>query len=198
MGIDYNVFMPQFFLTGFLYCFPFDMVVRIWDCFWLRRFDFLYAVTLGLFKVTQSVIQSFDIDKLMDFLRFREGTRPLDFDIDQLLSASLHVYEKLRPNVLRAWESEAMDELVSKRKVLTDGPVELSSSQSHQGTFKRQRSPRQMMRRGLSSFTHHASSQGEVRRVDNNATKAVRKTRKTRKKSQRPTPSTPGEESKAE
>ena len=158
------------------------MVVRLWDCFWLRRFDFLYAVTLGLFKVTQSVIQGFDIDTLMDFLRFREGSRPLDFDIDQLLSASIHVFEKLKPTVLRAWEAEAMDELVSKRQVLTDGPAELSSTQSHQGTFKRQRSPRNMMRRGISSFTHHSSSAGEVRRVDNNSTKIVRKTRKTRKK----------------
>jgi hypothetical protein len=48
-------YYTQFFITGFLYNLPFNMAVRVWDSFWLRKFDFFYAVTLAIFKLTKGM-----------------------------------------------------------------------------------------------------------------------------------------------
>ena len=163
VGIDFNSFVPQFFLTGFLYCFPFDMVVRIWDSFWLRRFDFLYSVTLGLFKITSGVIQTFDIEMLMNFLRFREGTRKLDFDIEQLIEASISIYEKLKPAQLRAWENTALEEILSKRNlVVGETPSNTLTHSVTSGSLSRSAS-RVATRRRPMSMTHCNSNPDVVR-----------------------------------
>ena len=45
------LFVPHFFITGFMYSLPFGIALRIWDSFLSRDFDFLYAVALAIFKV---------------------------------------------------------------------------------------------------------------------------------------------------
>lgn len=50
-GIPVQTFATQFFLSGFMYNLPFDTAVRIWDSFWLRQFDFIFAVGIAIMKL---------------------------------------------------------------------------------------------------------------------------------------------------
>jgi hypothetical protein len=54
-NISKAMFVPQFFITGFMYSLPFGLALRIWDSFLSRDFDFLYAVALALFKVYEGI-----------------------------------------------------------------------------------------------------------------------------------------------
>lgn len=36
-----------------MYNLPFEMAARVWDAFWLRKFEFLYAVGLGIMKISK-------------------------------------------------------------------------------------------------------------------------------------------------
>lgn len=93
------------------------MVVRIWDSFWLRGFPFLYCVALSIFKVTQDVIVTFDMDELMGFLKFKDGPKPLYFDTEQLLSCALHLFTKIKPTEIREYENAAKEQFQDKLAV---------------------------------------------------------------------------------
>lgn len=56
--IPMSAFATQFFITGFLYNLPFNMAVRVWDSFWLRGYDYWYAVALSIFKNSQGTFLS--------------------------------------------------------------------------------------------------------------------------------------------
>merc|ERR1712000_120430 len=84
-------FGPQFFITGFLYTLPFEMAVRVWDCFWLLGYDYFYAVALAIFKITQDRTLSMSMEQLMLFLSFKRGKKGLTFDVDQLISTSINL-----------------------------------------------------------------------------------------------------------
>jgi len=159
-GIPPITYVPQFFMTGFLYNLPFDVVVRIWDSFWLRRFDFFYAVAVSIFKISQPVILKFEMEEMMNFLKFRDGDRPIDFTAEQLVDTAVHVFQKFKPQQLRQWEMEAR-ELITGKKM----------EQKQQANRKATGSLRQAVKRAPRSFTHAASEELNLR-------KHTRKTRK--------------------
>lgn len=170
-------------MTGFLYSFPFDMVVRIWDSFWLRRFDFFYAVTVGVFKITESITISLEMEQMMDFLKFRDGTRGLDFEVDQLIAASIHIFGKFKQSQLRQWELEARESISGKKQV--DLAKRKENNHSLRLTNITQkgtdvvRTPRKFVKKFSSSITH-SSSENPAELNDISVSKpASRKTRKT-------------------
>lgn len=170
MGIPSITYVPQFFMTGFLYSLPFDMVVRIWDSFWLRRFDYFYAVATSIFKITQPVVLQLEMDQVMLFLKFKDGGRELDFDVEQLIEGSTTLFSKLKPLQLREWEREARENIV--------GVKETTSNVS-----KPKKSPRGLVKKFSSSITHSATPR--TKPDSNSASESVSihkpNTRKTRK-----------------
>ena len=170
MGIPSITYVPQFFMTGFLYSFPFDMVVRIWDSFWLRRFDFFYAVAVSVFKITQSITLSLEMDQMMMFLKFKDGGRE-DFDTEQLILAASVMFSKFKPSLLRAYENEAREIITGVKNV----PTILEKPKN-----------RNIVKKFSSSITHAATPRGRAQTADSgdpniaiNKPSTARKTRKT-------------------
>ena len=90
------------------------MVVRIWDCFWLRGLSFFYLVALSIFKITQEITLQYDMEEFMIFLKFKDSQKPLDFDCEQLLTCSIGYFNKIKPYQIREIENEAK-ELIRKK-----------------------------------------------------------------------------------
>mmetsp|Transcript_21006 Transcript_21006/g.26572 ORF Transcript_21006/g.26572 Transcript_21006/m.26572 type:complete len:256 (+) Transcript_21006:1710-2477(+) len=175
-GIPSISYVPQFFMTGFLYNFPFDMVVRIWDSFWLRRFDFFYAVAVGVFKITQSITVKFEMEQMMEFLKFRDGPRELDFTIEQLIAGSIHMFNKMKPSQIRLWENEAR-ETIEGAKRQTNPNLTLNTSQARPSDSGH-RSPRKFVKKFSSSLTHQSTELQDISIHKPH----MRKTRKNRRK----------------
>ena len=50
-GLHPSMFATEWFLTLFCRSFPFDLVTRVWDIFWLEGFKIVYRVAIALLKV---------------------------------------------------------------------------------------------------------------------------------------------------
>jgi len=170
-GIPAISYVPQFFMTGFLYNFPFDMVVRLWDSFWLRRFDFFYSVAVSVFKIGQPLIVKFEMEEMMDFLKFKDGTKDLGFTIEQLLECSIHIYQKLKPQQLRQWEEEARDTIQGRSPLALD----VKKAKDTGGSL---RSPRQFVK----IFSSNHSDGQDLEDSASVSKTTVRRTRKNKRK----------------
>lgn len=106
-NIPVLAFSSQFFITGFMYNLPFDMAARVWDAFWLRKFDFLYAVALAIVKLTKDRLIGAELEVLMNFFQFKEETNPISFSADQLVDTSISQFSKLKIPQIRKWEGDA-------------------------------------------------------------------------------------------
>lgn len=51
LDIPPHNYSTQWFITGYLYTFPFPVCLRLWDIFLFEGFHFLYAISLALFKI---------------------------------------------------------------------------------------------------------------------------------------------------
>merc|ERR1712137_433905 len=106
-GIPIQAFGSQFFITGYLYNLPFDVAARLWDSFWLRKFDYLYAIGLSIVKLTKEKIIESNMEKLMTFFNFKSHNMP--FTADLLVETAASIYSKLKINGIRKLEKEYID-----------------------------------------------------------------------------------------
>lgn len=106
-GIPIQAFASQFFITGFMYNLPFDIATRLWDSFWLRNFDFLYATGVALVKLSKDRILGLDMEGLMNCFQFK--STDIHFTADVLVETAVSVHNKLKINEIRKFEKEYAD-----------------------------------------------------------------------------------------
>jgi len=126
----------QCFMTGFLYNLPFTMAVRIWDSFWLRKFDFFYMVAVSLFKISKHSVLKMEMEDIVMWLKFKDNNEGLGFDIDQLLDTSVSLYNKVKASRLRKWEDEIKDQ--------EPPPIPSQETQTPSPTPTPEKSPREV------------------------------------------------------
>ena len=54
MGIIPELYTSKWFITIFCYDFPFDCVLRFWDCYLSEGIKFVFRAGVGLLKTQQS------------------------------------------------------------------------------------------------------------------------------------------------
>eukprot|EP01117_Protostelium_nocturnum_P005997 TRINITY_DN2159_c0_g1_i1.p1 TRINITY_DN2159_c0_g1~~TRINITY_DN2159_c0_g1_i1.p1 ORF type:complete len:775 (+),score=217.47 TRINITY_DN2159_c0_g1_i1:271-2595(+) len=74
VDVQTNSFLIEWFLTAFLYNFPFPLALRVWDVFLCEGFHFLFAISLALFKMFENEILKMPFEELFPFLKFDHGS----------------------------------------------------------------------------------------------------------------------------
>jgi len=64
----------QWFLTVYLYNFPFDFVLRVWDVFLCHGFNYLYAVAVSICKKYQDKLLAMPFEVMFKFLQFSHNS----------------------------------------------------------------------------------------------------------------------------
>jgi len=70
LQVNSNIF-SQWFLTAFLYDFPFSAALRIWDIFLFEGFYFFHVVSLSVFKLFENNIVKMDLEEFTKVFLFR-------------------------------------------------------------------------------------------------------------------------------
>ena len=75
-GIVPSVYASQWFMTLFAVCFPFEVLVRIWDIYFVEGKKIVYRVALGIFKILEADILKADMDVF--FKRIKQYYKEVD------------------------------------------------------------------------------------------------------------------------
>ena len=125
-GIPIMAFGSQFFITGYMYNLPFDMAARVWDSFWLRKFDFLYAIGVAIMKLSSDILLKLELEEMMSFFQFKE-TDSIPFTIEQLIENSTAQFPKLKITTIRKWENEVGDALKAEKQQIENREKKLKT-----------------------------------------------------------------------
>ena len=67
--IHVTMFATQWLLTQFTSSFPFDLVVRVWDCILAEGWKMTYRVMLALLKHYESTLLQLSFEEILNFFR---------------------------------------------------------------------------------------------------------------------------------
>lgn len=99
-GVEGGLYVPQLFITVFLYNMPFAICLRIWDRFLIDGFHVLYVIAIAIFKVFEELLLPMEFDHLMHFLKFdnnqETGALPIQLDPDELFRTVAKMSIKLK------------------------------------------------------------------------------------------------------
>lgn len=69
-GIDPSIFASQWFITLFSYNMPFQLVARVWDLFFLRRWSVVFRVSVVLLELVQEeLVDANDMEVMLNVLK---------------------------------------------------------------------------------------------------------------------------------
>ena len=68
LEVPNEVWISKWFQTLFTICLPIDMTVRVWDCFFVEGFPFLFSFTIAMLRKFESDLLM--IDDIVDFVDF--------------------------------------------------------------------------------------------------------------------------------
>ena len=111
LEVPHEVWIGKWFQTLFTICLPIDMTVRVWDCFFVEGFPFLFSFTISMLRNFEK--QLLEIDDVVDFVDFfkvfdPDYKRHIDVDIEAIISDSKGIkvtgeyLNKLRRNYEKA------------------------------------------------------------------------------------------------
>merc|ERR1712000_276228 len=87
MGLDVSIFASQWFMTLYVYHFPFRAVLRLWDIFLCEGWKIIFRVGITLLKWEESNMLDQPIDVCMKQLRtISDGKSP-----DEIIERSLNL-----------------------------------------------------------------------------------------------------------
>jgi len=92
----------QWFLTVYLYNFPFDFVLRVWDVFLCHGFNYLYAVAVAICKKYQDKLLSMQFESMFKFLQFNHNpdNPPMsNSDCEDIIKKANSIREKVNTAV---------------------------------------------------------------------------------------------------
>jgi hypothetical protein len=99
-GVEGGLYVPQLFITVFLYNMPFDICLRIWDRFLIDGFLATYPIAIAIFKMFEDTLLSFEFDRLMQFLKFDNnqeiGAAPVNINPEELFKTVSKLNIKLK------------------------------------------------------------------------------------------------------
>ena len=72
-GIAASMYATQWFITGFSYNFPFEVVVRIWDSFMLEGWKVIFRVALTIMSRVQGDVLAGDFESILGVFRLLPG-----------------------------------------------------------------------------------------------------------------------------
>jgi hypothetical protein len=68
-NIHITMFVTQWMLTVFTSSFPFDLVVRVWDCFLAEGYKIVYRVMLALLKISTPDLLQLPFEEILAYLQ---------------------------------------------------------------------------------------------------------------------------------
>ena len=68
-NIHITMFVTQWMLTVFTSSFPFDLVVRVWDCFLAEGYKIVYRVMLALLKLSSQDLLQLPFEEILAYLQ---------------------------------------------------------------------------------------------------------------------------------
>lgn len=87
VGITNGFFISRWFMTLFSTYLPFDILVRVWDCFFLDGWKVIIKFAIALLREAQSEILQYDLEEISTLLRKKSQHQ----DYRTLLSSSRNV-----------------------------------------------------------------------------------------------------------
>jgi hypothetical protein len=171
--LDPSLFSVQWFVCMFAYSFERDVVVRIWDIFFVEGSVFLFKVALGIMKLAQDIIINIDDFRkgyVDDEMHFIENYTKSVHDPDTLIEAASFKGFKLRWKRLERlrirFKAEVDAELDKQTQIYID-QRHLDKSYLLKSLFKKCLNPeecRLKCRRTSSFFTFYS---GNMQIIDN-------------------------------
>jgi len=67
-NVHITMFVTQWMLTIFTSSFPFDLVVRVWDCFVAEGYKIVYRVMLALLKISAPDLIKLPFEEILAYL----------------------------------------------------------------------------------------------------------------------------------
>src|SRR5947209_7515406 len=69
-SMDPSVFASQWFITLFAYSMPFDLVARVWDLFFLKRWSVIFRISIVLLELArEDFTKAKDIEAMLHVLK---------------------------------------------------------------------------------------------------------------------------------
>ena len=100
-----QTYATQWFMTVYLYSFPFDVVARVWDVFLAEGWTFIVRVALAILQIGQSqMLQQHDLENCMKYLK----ALPLQIDPETLIRVALEI--RVHPSEIALRESRSLAE----------------------------------------------------------------------------------------
>eukprot|EP01119_Soliformovum_irregulare_P001378 TRINITY_DN1109_c0_g2_i3.p1 TRINITY_DN1109_c0_g2~~TRINITY_DN1109_c0_g2_i3.p1 ORF type:complete len:798 (-),score=245.78 TRINITY_DN1109_c0_g2_i3:36-2429(-) len=91
-----SMYSTQWFLTLYIYNFPFPLVLRIWDILLFEGFYFMYAVALAIFKIYEEQLLKMEFEELFAFLTFSDQQAKRDLDVELVLRTANVLKKKVK------------------------------------------------------------------------------------------------------
>jgi len=101
-GIDIGMYSPQWFITLFIYNLPFPVVIRVWDVFIIKGYEFIYYVALAVFKILEDkIIQLSEMEDLLHLLKLDDmNLVGSQITTDLLIETALQYQKKVKKKIL--------------------------------------------------------------------------------------------------
>eukprot|EP00939_MAST-03C_sp_MAST-3C-sp1_P004046 g4046.t1 len=85
--LEPQTYATQWFMTVFLYSFPFAIAVRVWDIFLAEGWSFIVRVALAILKIGKRHMMKQDLEACMRTLK----TLPLQIEAERLIGVALGI-----------------------------------------------------------------------------------------------------------
>jgi len=94
-------FGTKWFMLAFLDAFPFPVTVRLWDVFLYKGYDYVYSISIGLFKMFERNLLSLQFDQIMGFFKSLETMDVNPDEFSSFISAN-----KVKAKIIRKYEEK--------------------------------------------------------------------------------------------
>jgi hypothetical protein len=99
-NIHITMFVTQWMLTVFTSSFPFDLVVRVWDCFIAEGYKIVYRVMLALLQISTPDLLKLPFEEILAYLQ----RLPSKVDGHQVMEAAFSI--KLKRKQIAKYEQQ--------------------------------------------------------------------------------------------